>query len=189
MPRVPIVSTLVVLAAVALMIWLGFWQLDRLHQKEAALARYAAAQGEPPVSWPAKVDSPAPFLFRRSNLDCRAVTGWREESGRNRADDAGWVHVATCRTDDGGAANVVAGWSRRPDRIHWTGGPVSGVIAPDRERGIRLVAAKAVAGLQDARPPSLDDVPNNHLSYAIQWFFFAITALVIYILALRRRAR
>jgi len=31
--------------------------------------------------------------------------------------------------------------------------------------------------------------PNNHLSYAIQWFFFAATALVIYVLALRKRWR
>jgi surfeit locus 1 family protein len=32
-------------------------------------------------------------------------------------------------------------------------------------------------------------VPNNHLSYAIQWFFFATTAVVIYVLALRKRWR
>ncbi|HNJ47416.1 MAG TPA: SURF1 family protein, partial [Novosphingobium sp.] len=31
------------------------------------------------------------------------------------------------------------------------------------------------------------DIPNNHLSYAVQWFLFAATALVIYGLALRKR--
>ena len=36
---IPIIPTLIVLAAAAIMIRLGFWQLDRLHQKEAMLAR------------------------------------------------------------------------------------------------------------------------------------------------------
>jgi len=35
--------------------------------------------------------------------------------------------------------------------------------------------------------PSMEQIPNNHLSYAIQWFAFAIIALVIYFLALRWR--
>ena len=36
-------------------------------------------------------------------------------------------------------------------------------------------------------PPSPDTIPNNHLSYAIQWFLFAGIALIIYTLALRQR--
>ena len=35
--------------------------------------------------------------------------------------------------------------------------------------------------------PSGADVPNNHLAYAVQWFIFAAAALIIYILAVRRR--
>ncbi|NBO00626.1 MAG: hypothetical protein EBV21_04095 [Betaproteobacteria bacterium] len=31
------------------------------------------------------------------------------------------------------------------------------------------------------------DLPNNHLSYAVQWFLFAFVALVIYALAVRKR--
>ena len=38
-------------------------------------------------------------------------------------------------------------------------------------------------------PPDPGDLPNNHLMYAGQWFFFALTALVIYLLALRKRRR
>jgi surfeit locus 1 family protein len=37
--------------------------------------------------------------------------------------------------------------------------------------------------------PSLDEIPNNHRFYAIQWFLFAGIALAIYILALRKRLR
>lgn len=62
---------------------------------------------------------------------------------------------------------------------------VDGVIAP----GPRLVADPAAAGLVPLAKPDPRDLPNNHLSYAVQWFLFALTALVIYALALRRRWR
>ena len=54
---------------------------------------------------------------------------------------------------------------------------------------MRLVAAIAGAGLEASAPPSPDTIPNNHLSYAIQWFLFAGIAVVIYVLALRGRWR
>jgi surfeit locus 1 family protein len=43
------------------------------------------------------------------------------------------------------------------------------------------------AKLQPNARPDPNDIPNNHLSYAVQWFLFALTALVIYGLALRKR--
>ena len=54
---------------------------------------------------------------------------------------------------------------------------------------IRLVAEVPQAGLRPLAAPDPGDLPNNHLAYAGQWFFFALTALVIYVLALRRRGR
>ena len=42
--RLPVIPTLLVLVAVGIMIRLGFWQLDRLEQKEALLARYGMAR-------------------------------------------------------------------------------------------------------------------------------------------------
>ena len=66
---------------------------------------------------------------------------------------------------------------------------MSGIIAPGGEAGGVLHAAQRPAGLQPLAPPDPGDLPNNHLAYAGQWFFFALTALVIYILALRRRGR
>ena len=85
---------------------------------------------------------------------------------------------------------VELGWSKDPNaKWTWPGGPVSGIIAPDRQQRIRLVAASAPPGLQPSAMPSLDMIPNNHRSYAIQWFLFAGAALVIYVLALRKRLR
>ena len=50
-------------------------------------------------------------------------------------------------------------------------------------------AAPPQAGLEQLAAPDPNDLPNNHLMYAGQWFFFALTALVIYVLALRKRWR
>jgi surfeit locus 1 family protein len=66
---------------------------------------------------------------------------------------------------------------------------VTGEIAPGGTFGGTLYAAQPPAGLQPLAPPDPSDVPNNHLSYAVQWFFFALSALVIYVLALRKRWR
>ena len=54
---------------------------------------------------------------------------------------------------------------------------------------MRLVAASPGPGLEASAPPSPDTIPNNHLSYAIQWFLFALIAVVIYALALRWRGQ
>ena len=52
-----------------------------------------------------------------------------------------------------------------------------------------LTSATALAPLQPAAPPSIDEVPNNHMSYAVQWFIFAGLAVGIYLIALARRGR
>ena len=43
--KLPIIPTILVALAVATMIGLGFWQLERRQEKEALLASYAAAAG------------------------------------------------------------------------------------------------------------------------------------------------
>ena len=50
--KLPLLPTLVVAVAVAIMIALGFWQLRRAEEKEALLDRYRAAQNQPPISFP-----------------------------------------------------------------------------------------------------------------------------------------
>jgi cytochrome oxidase assembly protein ShyY1 len=85
---------------------------------------------------------------------------------------------------------VELGWSKNPNaKVDWAGGLVSGIIAPDRAMRLRLVAASAPPGLEPSAPPSLDSIPNNHRSYALQWFAFAATALIIYGLAVRKRLK
>lgn len=190
MRKLPVLASLLVIAAVAVMIGLGFWQLQRLAWKNAMIARYAAAQGLAPIPFPFTPDAADPPLFRRSSALCQGVESWRAEGGRNLNDEPGWVHIASCRAGPAGPGfQAVMGWSSQPGDPAWNGGPVAGVIGSDREHVVRLVAADPPPGLQAAKPPNLADVPNNHLFYAIQWFFFAGAAAIIYLLALRKRSR
>ena len=186
MRRIPIIPTVIVLAAVATMIALGFWQLDRKAQKEALLAHYAQAQTmSAAIPWPRSEAEAETALFRHAQLDCERVLSISSRAGTSVEGRKGWAHVARCAIDGGGEANVAIGWSEQPETPVWQGGTVEGIVAP----GPRLVAGRPVAGLAALAPPDPADIPNNHLAYAGQWFFFALTALVIYVLALRRRWR
>ena len=187
--RLPIFVTILVLAAVATMVGFGIWQLQRAEWKNALLETYASASDLPAIAYPAVPNEAEAPYFRKSSVNCLAVTGWRSTSGRSASGRSGWAHIAQCRTAgaEGPGAQVVAGWSERPDNPQWDGGVVDGVIAPDSQYVIRLVASEPVAGLQKSQPPALEDIPNNHLSYAVQWFLFAGIALAIFMLALKGR--
>lgn len=183
--RIPIVATVLVIAAAAIMVALGVWQLQRLHEKEALLARYQAAKGlTAEVAWPTTPDAAQLVLYRRSRLECTRITDVRGAAGRNTRAEAGLGQYAQCLRPDGAMASVVLGWSRNPaEQVRWSGGEVRGTIAP----GPRLVADPPVAGLAANQRPDPSEIPNNHLAYAVQWFLFALTALIVYAVALRRR--
>lgn len=186
--RLPIIPTVLVLGAVGVMIALGFWQIGRMHQKEALLARYAAAQtmtGE--VAWPADPAGQESALFRRTTLDCRLAGKDAPLAGYDRNGTVGWAHSVSCTLPTGGSATVVLGWARDLAPRQWNGGKVSGVIAPGAGQAVRLIADPPLAGLAASALPDPQSIPNNHWSYAIQWFLFAAVALVIYAIALNRR--
>ncbi len=181
--RVPIFSTIIVLAAVATMIALGVWQLGRKAEKEALIASYeAAARANEAVMFPIRGVGDD-MLFRRSELSCKRVLGIGAVSGTSANGQKGWVQRAECVVTQHLVVPVDLGFSRDIATPDFTSGEVTGIIAP----GPRLVADPPLAGLQPMAQPDPGDLPNNHLAYAGQWFFFALTALVIYVLALRRR--
>ena len=109
--------------------------------------------------------------------------------GEGASGEPGYVHIVDCTTGaEGPGMSVAVGWSKNPNaKINWVGGPVSGIIAPDNDTRMRLVAASSPPGLETVAPPSLSSIANNHRSYAIQWFLFAGIAALIYGLALRLR--
>lgn len=188
--RIPVVSTIVVLAAVVAMVWLGVWQLHRKHWKEGLIAQYHAAQSSgAEVPWPSTPAALQSALFYRSRIDCTRVTGIDAIAGQSEQGQSGWAHIAHCRLPSGATADVALGWSNGPANPAWTGGEVTGWVTQGSD-GARLVAAPAQAGLTQLHPSSPPDpTPMGHLFYAIQWFAFAALALIMYPLALRRRWR
>ena len=185
--KLPILPTAVVLIAVGIMLSLGVWQLERGAAKTQMLGRYETARvTSAEVSWPTTAEGAEQSLYRRSRLLCVKVTERQSIAGRNAKGDAGIAQYAQCFLPDGSLAKVVMGWSRDPhDQGHWTGGAVRGIVAP----GPRLVADPPLGGLSANALPNPSEVPNNHMSYAVQWFLFAGTALIIYAVALRRRKK
>ena len=197
MRRWPLVPTVLVALAVAAMIALGLWQLlIRLPEKEAQLAQLAANPAKPAIAFPRFPDDS--LLFRRASGFCLSVASI-ERAG---AGNAGYRLIANCRTGaEGPGIKVQLGTTRDPDaKVQWGGGKVSGWIshAPDARpliaglfdhvpRELLLVADTPAPGLAANSRPDIGIVPNNHFAYAIQWFFFAAVASLIYVLAVRRR--
>ena len=201
--RVPFIPTLIVAAAVAVMVGLGIWQLQRAEWKEALLAELATAANRPAVDLDSLVRSvggnrqPPPLAFRRARVTCHlSEVPPLVRAGRNRAGQSGYSYILPCFRDEqyswADRLRVNVGWSARPDaelparRETQFAGLIGHVGAGDP---IMLTADRPLPPLQASAPPSAADIPNNHRLYAAQWFFFAAAAAAIYLLALRRRQR
>lgn len=198
MTRPPPLATLIVAGAVAAMIGLGVWQLQRAAEKDRLLADFARAAALPALDLDPLLDRDEaelpPLAFRRVLVSCRARDVEPElRGGRSRDGVGGYSYYLPCRPGAEGLAGrlqVNAGWTPLPDdaRRLSLDGLVAGIIGPVRAgRPIVLTSAAAPPPLAPSAPPRIEDISDNHLFYAFQWFFFAAAALVIYLLALRRR--
>ncbi|WP_294047904.1 SURF1 family protein [Sphingopyxis sp.] len=201
--RWPLIPTFLVLVAVAAMIALGVWQLQRKSEKEALIALYQRNVAmSSMVAYPELPPVADAFLYRKSSVVCLEPVRWDPRSGTDIKGKSGIRMIADCRTGaEGPGVLVDVGIGDNFTPPKWTGGTVQGTIVPgpgqptvmERAMGkatparAMLLADQPVAGLRASAVPSADDTPNNHLAYAFQWFFFAIVALIIYILAVRRR--
>ncbi|MGK2910089.1 MAG: SURF1 family protein [Sphingobium sp.] len=201
--RLPILPTILVLLAVATMIGLGVWQLQRRQEKEAAIAVLRMNPAKPSVTFPKLPPVDPDLMFRKSSVHCLRVTGWREEAGRAADGSTGLRAIAECSTGaEGPGALVNIGVSPfSGTKPNWTGGQIEGWISqePDHRSFLTrlygkapplrpmLIARTPAPGLKAAAPPHVDDIPDNHLAYAVQWFLFAGVALIIYIIAVRKR--
>lgn len=203
--RWPIIPSVIVVLAVATMVGLGFWQLQRKTEKEALIGLFQRNMAsEQSIAYPVMPPVADEFYYRRSSVNCWDVTGFKPRGGSDRAGKAGIRMVAECRNGvEGPGVLVDIGTADDFTLPEWNGGIVAGRVVPGPEQPTMieqltrkavparpmLVADEGQAGLRPSAVPSAADTPNNHMAYAVQWFIFALAAAVIYILALRRRLR
>ena len=200
--QLPVIPTILVVAAAGVMVWLGFWQLARAEEKAELIARYEEALADDGLI-PVQAHQ-ARAVYRRISDDCIDPQLKSPVSGRNAVGRNGWVHVVRCTMGGPPAiaspeeegvkyvpypVDVVLGWSISPEPVDWDGGTVTGIVVPFGELGYKIIADPPLAGLQANAKPDPNDLPNNHLAYAGQWFFFALTALVVYWFAVQSRLK
>jgi cytochrome oxidase assembly protein ShyY1 len=206
MRRIPVIATLVVVLAVATMMSLGLWQIRRAHWKEGLLASYQAAAGAPALDGIPEGATVDALAFRRAHLFCTITTPATQLGGASGAGGPGFRNVVGCRLADGRVMMADIGWSaiNAKPAVPQIGQKVeaAGRLIPDEVLARRIFPESAanlltvlvvmdvpVAGFQPSIAPSIADIPNNHRAYAAQWFLFAATATIIFLLALRRRNR
>jgi surfeit locus 1 family protein len=175
----------------------GIWQLDRLAQRRARNAALEARLALPALE---VVRGLSADSARQRRVTAHGVYDFTAEQtwpGRGFEGTPGVALITPLRLADGSTVLVDRGWVYSPDAFHVDHGAyrepdtatVTGVaLIPPRGRGdvavtgllpfvIQLEGRDPARGLPRRwPPPAFDDGP--HLSYAIQWFSFAVIALV-----------
>jgi len=205
MRRIPIIPTLVVLLALGTMIALGIWQLQRARWKEQLLQTYQSSRNAPDLyGLPVGAD-PDRIAFRHAHILCRVTTKETLLGGVDAKGRTGFRAIVGCALIDGRIVMADLGWKAidaRP-QLPAIGQRIEGrgLLIPDEVLARRVLGDKpgtvpllvvldgGVPGLSASVPPSIEMIPNNHRSYAVQWFLFAAVALVIYAIALWKRTR
>jgi surfeit locus 1 family protein len=210
--RSNVIAAIVAIAAAALFVRLGIWQLHRLAQRRALNARVESALALPPTR---SLDSLA--LYRR------AVVGGRWDftheyalAARTHGGSPGVDVITPLDLGDGRVVLVNRGWVYSPDAAtidlaRWhepdpsslitfadtirataptarddTSRTRRSLVIPPSLAGERVLGSYVLVAMPTSdsanthptrlEPPPLDEGP--HRSYAIQWFSFAIIALV-----------
>lgn len=195
--RLPLLPTLMVAVMIPVMIGLGFWQLQRADWKTDLLARLEAQAKLPVVEPSGALADDLEFRRVQLTVDCPDSTP-RGRSGKSATGQVGFSMLLLCNAG-AGPILVDAGWSDRPDGWARLAAPwppqgafaVTGTLVRTGGAGPRytLVSETAPAPLVPSAPPSPDDIPNNHMGYAVQWFAFAATLGIIYAVYVSRLRR
>jgi surfeit locus 1 family protein len=206
------------LLVAALFVRLGFWQLARLRERQAQNEIIATRRALPPVELPLPHLKPDALRDRRAHArgvyDYAHERVW---TGRTFEGAPGVALLTPLRLADGSAVFIDRGFASSPDAAHVDAARyregdtarVTGLVLPaPRDRGdvnpgvlrdslpypilpiivqMNDTSAARPVGLRRWPSPALDNGP--HVSYAIQWFCFALIAVVGSAAVLWRQAR
>ncbi|HKQ16725.1 MAG TPA: SURF1 family protein [Steroidobacteraceae bacterium] len=222
------------IAGVLLFVRLGFWQLDRMAEKDALQAKYAAGQRSvveltaanaatltqyQRVSARGRYDSAHQILLdsmpsAMGQPGYRVVTPFELEQGGWVLVDRGWHRPGATRADlpdvgvGEGVRTVVGQLSLLPrPGVRLAAAPASGgdkwprvLNYPEQTTVEQALDRKVVPGLVllDRDQPDgfervwqarMDMGSERHLSYAVQWFGFAIAAIALFVVLGFRRGQ
>ena len=186
----PLVPTLMVLVAVPILVGFGFWQVHRADWKEALLGDLARNANAPMLDiGTGPIPPEAQFRLARLRLSCPG--GLADlRAGRSLTGKSGYSYLSGCRAGETPVTRDT-GWSPRPEPLSILGGMATfegRLVKGAGDRWI-LVQSQSAPPLTPSASPGLDTISNNHLSYAVQWFGFAVILSVIYALYVRRWRR
>lgn len=197
MQRRDITLAVVAVVIAALCVWAGTWQLDRLKQRRARNSVLQTRLALPPLDARRGLSADSARwrrIIARGVYDFDAELTW---PGRSFEGTPGVALITPLRLHDGSVVLVDRGWVYSPDAFHVDHAAyrepdttsVTGIgLLPPRGRGdvtvtgflpfvIQAGGKDPARGLPRRWPaPVFDNGP--HLSYAIQWFSFALIALV-----------
>lgn len=198
---VPLGATVLTLLMLPVLLGLSYWQFAiRLPWKHELVARLEAAKTLPQLTAADLGQAGvADLQYRRAGVDCRPgrVKPYDVKGGTSAADDGGFLILVTCDVAARPNLVVVAGWTLRPDTVttldvdaHFDGTLIERPYGDARDKPrFMLIPTTAVPPLVPSRVPVPDDLPDNHLSYALQWLAFAVTLAVVYLVYLRQWRR
>lgn len=195
---------------------LGVWQVARLHQRRDLNAAIRAREALPPIDLagtPLTLDSVRWRRVRATGVyEYAHERVWAERTYQGAP---GVALLTPLRLSDGRAVLVDRGWVPSPDAVRvdaerWREGSgdsaeVAGLAVPPPSTGLRKDPGypvlpfviedtipprprEGVAGSVPWRWPSPELSDGPHLSYAIQWFSFAVIILGGSLILYRKRA-
>jgi surfeit locus 1 family protein len=192
---------------VAVLVWLGFWQVQRLEWKTAILAEFDARLAAAPVAVPPDPDPEADrYLKVRASgriepgelhvytsapphgVGYRVIVPFVLHDGRRILLDRGFVPIGekqVARRLGPGAVEGTLAWPQegapRPDRAAniWLARDVPQMAEALDTLPVMLVVASSDDPAAPMPLPVTVNIPNDHLQYAITWFLLAVVWAVM----------
>lgn len=194
------------LGGIAILLSLGFWQVQRLSWKQSVLADIEARISAPavpladlaapekyaPVSLSGETFGPEiHVLVSRKQIGAgyRIITGFETEQGRKVLLDRGFVKLDEIDAPRPPMPLNITGNIHTPDdrtsstppndaaKNIWFARDIPDMAAALGTEPLLVIARSDTAQGVEAMPVGLEGIPNDHLQYAITWFSLALVWL------------